>query len=96
MNRLMRIGFWGRLIQDFRLLYALIKDYWRGEYREVSIWSIIVFVFGIAYVLSPIDLIPDFVPFMGQIDDAAILIICMYLLERDLYKYRDWKMSRST
>ena len=29
----------------------------------------------IAYILSPIDILPDFVPFLGQIDDAVILTV---------------------
>lgn len=90
-NKLLRIGLWSRLIQDFKLLFSLIRDYWKGEYREVSIWSIIVFFFAILYILSPFDILSDFVPLIGQIDDAAVLLVCIYLLEKDLYRYRDWK-----
>ena len=91
---LLRIGLWSRLIGDFRLLHALIKDYWKGEYREVSLWSILVFVLGIIYVLIPIDLSPDFFPLIGQIDDALILLLCIYFLERDLHKYKEWKINK--
>jgi len=92
---LLNIGLWGRLIGNFRLLYPLIKDYWKGEYREVSPWSILVFIAGIIYVISPIDIIPDFLPLVGQIDDALILVLCMYLLERDLHKYKEWKINNT-
>ena len=86
---ILNIGLWGRLIGNFKLLYSLIKDYWKGEYREVSPWSILVFIAGIVYVVSPIDIIPDFLPLVGQIDDALILILCMYSLEKDLHKYKE-------
>ena len=90
---ILNIGLWGRLIGNFKLLYSLIKDYWKGEYREVSPWSILVFIAGIVYVVSPIDIIPDFLPLVGQIDDALILILCMYSLEKDLHKYKEWKIK---
>jgi uncharacterized membrane protein YkvA (DUF1232 family) len=96
MNGLFRIGLWSRLVEDFSLLYGLIKDYWKGEYRDVSIWSIIVFFLPIAYILCPIDILSDFVPLIGQIDDAVILVICIFLLEKDLYKYREWKKVQSS
>ncbi len=90
---ILNIGLWGRLIGNFKLLYSLIKDYWKGEYQEVSPWSILVFIAGIIYVISPIDIIPDFLPLVGQIDDALILILCMYFLEKDLHKYKEWKIK---
>ena len=90
---ILNIGLWSRLIGNFKLLYSLIKDYWKGEYRDVSPWSILVFLAGIIYVISPIDIIPDFLPLVGQIDDALILLACIYFLEKDLHKYKKWKLS---
>ena len=94
-NNLVKIGLWRRLLEDFRLLVALIKDYWKGEYRDVSLGSIAVFVLAIIYVLSPVDILSDFIPVLGQIDDAFILLFCIYLLEKDLKKYQNWKNKRS-
>jgi|AntAceMinimDraft_2_1070361.scaffolds.fasta_scaffold00823_10 uncharacterized membrane protein YkvA (DUF1232 family) len=89
---LIKIGLWSRLLEDFKLLYSLLKDYWKGGYRDVSFWSILVFVAGILYVIFPIDILPDFIPLIGQIDDAMILICCIWFLEKDLLKYKEWKI----
>ncbi len=89
---LIKIGLWTRLLDDFKLLTLLLKDYWRGEYRDISFRSILVFLAGIIYVLSPFDALPDFIPFIGQIDDTVILIFCIFFLEKDLHKYREWKI----
>ncbi len=94
-NNLVKIGLWRRLLEDFRLLCALIKDYWKGEYRDVSLSAIAVLVLSVIYVLSPVDILSDFIPFLGQIDDALILLFCIYFLEKDLKKYQNWKNNRS-
>ena len=92
---LLNVGLLSRLIGNFKLLYSLIKDYWKGEYRNVSPWSVLVFIAGIVYLISPIDIIPDFLPLVGQIDDAIILVLCMYFLEKDLQKYKEWKIKNT-
>ena len=90
-NKLLNASFLSRLFKDVKLLFLLIRDYWNGVYRDVSIWSILVFSIGIIYILSPIDIIPDFNLGIGQIDDAVVLLLCFNFLEKDLYKYKKWK-----
>jgi len=90
-NSIIRLGFLARLFQDLKLLIPLIKDYWKGTYRDVSVKSIVIFVVALAYIISPIDLIPDYIIGLGQIDDAVILGLSLYFLEKDLRKYKEWK-----
>jgi uncharacterized membrane protein YkvA (DUF1232 family) len=90
-NSIIKLGFLARLFQDLKLLIPLIKDYWKGTYRDVSVKSIFIFIAALAYIISPIDLIPDYIPGLGQIDDAVILGLSLYFLEKDLIKYKQWK-----
>ncbi len=80
-----------RLAVDLGLLIQLIRDFWTGRYRNISPLSGIVFILAVAYLLLPIDLIGDFIPGLGQLDDAAFLLACLFFLEKDLYRYQAWK-----
>jgi uncharacterized membrane protein YkvA (DUF1232 family) len=82
-----------RLIQDFRLLLSLIKDYWSGRYRKIPYVSAAVILFAILYFVYPFDLLPDYLLGLGQIDDVIVFGLCLFLVERDLYKYKEWKMK---
>ena len=90
-NSIVKFGFLARVFSDLRLLLPLIRDYWKGTYRDVSVKSIVTFIVALAYIISPIDLIPDYIIGLGQIDDAAILGFSLYFMEKDLKKYKEWK-----
>jgi uncharacterized membrane protein YkvA (DUF1232 family) len=90
-KNIIRLGLLTRLFQNLKLLVPLIKDYWRGNYRDVSIKSVVIFLVTLIYIISPIDLIPDYIIGLGQIDDAAILGLSLYFLEKELRKYKEWK-----
>jgi uncharacterized membrane protein YkvA (DUF1232 family) len=57
-----------------RLLYGLITD------NRVAAIDKLVVAGAIAYILIPIDLIPDFVPFLGEVDDVFLLILAIQRL----------------
>ena len=46
---------------------------------------------ALIYLISPLDLIPDWVPMAGFVDDAAILAFVFQLSKVDLNAYRKWK-----
>ena len=85
----------GRFITDLKLLFSIIQDYVKGEYRVVPFWSIAAIVAALLYVLSPIDLIPDFIPVIGLVDDALVIAACLAMVEEDLLKYKDWKIKQT-
>jgi uncharacterized membrane protein YkvA (DUF1232 family) len=87
-------GTLGCFISDIKLLFALIQDYFKGQYREVPFWSIAAIVAALLYVLSPFDLIPDFIPIIGYLDDAAVVAFCLKMVEQDLLKYKEWKKNQ--
>ena len=90
-ERFSKEGPLGRLVDDGKLLVALVKDYWRREYRQVPYWTLAAITFTLLYVANPFDLIPDAVPGVGLIDDAAVLSVCLLMVEQDLYDYKAWK-----
>lgn len=84
-----------RYAKDLLLLVSLVKDYYKGNYRDVPYKTISAAVVGLLYLINPIDIIPDFIPFIGYIDDALVLGFCLKLIEKDLRKYESWKDEQS-
>lgn len=54
-----------------RLLWGLARD------SRVAIVDKLLVLAAAAYIVSPIDVIPDFIPFLGQIDDLYLLILAL-------------------
>lgn len=68
----------GGIIRDFvmrvKLILRLMGD------KRVNPWLKVIPVAGLAYLVSPIDIIPDIVlPVIGELDDAAVLWLTNYL-----------------
>jgi uncharacterized membrane protein YkvA (DUF1232 family) len=80
-----------KFAKNIKLLFSIVKDYASGNYKELP-WTTIAAIIGsLLYIFSPIDLIPDFIPVVGLMDDAAVLGICLTGIAKDLKKYEIWK-----
>lgn len=80
-----------RFITDGQLLVSMVKDYWARRYRQLPVGVVGATVFTLLYVFNPLDLMPDVIPLVGQIDDAALVAACLMLVEHDLRSYQAWK-----
>lgn len=77
-------------------MFGLIRDYWSGEYPRVP-WKIVAAVAAaLLYVLMPLDLIPDFIPIAGYLDDAGVIAACLTLVSDDLVAYEKWKLHQNS
>ena len=75
-------------------LYRLLRAYIRGEYRDIPWGSIVLVTVAILYFVSPIDLIPDFLP-GGLIDDAALIVFVVKQIKADLDDFLTWEMTQT-
>lgn len=77
---------------DLKLLINLFKDWYNGVYREIPWYSIAAIILGFLYLISPVDLVPDMIPVLGQVDDVVIIRwILTHIAKQDLNKYRQFK-----
>jgi len=91
LGQLPRVG--ERLASPANSLGILLRMtiYWRrGEYRPRKA-SIFIAVAALSYFLNPIDLIPDFIPLFGWLDDVAIFVVIGLLLRGELRRFRQWE-----
>ena len=69
----------------------MLKDFFTRTYTEVPVGTIMAIVGSLLYVLWPFDLIPDFIPVAGYLDDAAVLGACLKAVKTDLERYKAFK-----
>jgi len=80
----------GEQMDNFKLLLGMLKDSWNGVY-ELNKTSVAIIVGALLYVVSPIDAIPDFIPFFGWVDDIAIVGLAMSKLNDVIQDYKIFK-----
>lgn len=75
------------MIQNVKMLYEMLRD------KNFSIsWSAkAIILASLLYFISPIDLIPDFIPLLGYIDDAFVISAGLNAITSEIERYRTFK-----
>jgi uncharacterized membrane protein YkvA (DUF1232 family) len=84
-----------RGLKNIKWMIMLFKDWLSGRYREISRATILSAAAAILYFVSPVDLVLDFIPFGGYIDDAAVIGFVFNKISDDVEKYRIWRNSKN-
>ena len=92
-NHIMKDSALEKFLDDVSVYFQMLKDYFSGRYKQLPLGTIAAIIGSLLYVLSPVDLIPDFIPVVGYLDDAAMLALCANLTRYDVKKYKEFKSS---
>jgi uncharacterized membrane protein YkvA (DUF1232 family) len=81
----------GGLRVKLRLLWMVLRDWANGSYRKVPWRAVAALAAAVVYVVSPLDLVPDFLVPAGWTDDLVVVALTWGLVKRELRAYCDWK-----
>jgi len=78
-----RYLFTGRFLQVLLHLPNFARLYWRlFRDRRVPMLPKALLVLTLVYVVSPLDVIPDFIPVIGEMDDVVVVLSGLWLFIR--------------
>ena len=92
---LSHIRFIGKYFGDISLVCSMINDYICKRYTTVPMATVITLLAAVLYFISPIDIIPDFLPLIGHLDDMVVFGFVTDAAKIDLKKYEKWKKENA-
>src|SRR5437763_9874520 len=87
----------GPFVETWPYLMAMIRAiraYERKEYRDIPESNLLTIIAAIIYFVSPFDVIPDYIPILGHIDDAVVVSLALRSVRADLDAFMAWETAR--
>ncbi len=82
------------LMEHVQLFLRMIKKSLSGEYSAFSHKTLLSLVFGLLYFVTPMDVVPDFVPLLGFSDDLSILYFIIKNFKSDIEAFKVWELNQ--
>ena len=73
------------------VLIRMIKAYTKGHYRDIQVQNIVLMVAALIYFVTPLDLIPDFIPVTGFIDDFTVVLWVYNRVQTEISNFEAWE-----
>jgi uncharacterized membrane protein YkvA (DUF1232 family) len=54
----------------------------------------VIIITAFVYFLSPLDLVPDFIPMLGFADDIALMTFVFNSVSEEIEKFETWLLNR--
>ncbi len=81
--------------KDLQTLLRLMRAYGEGRYRQVSGKNLVLAGLAIMYLVSPLDVMPDFLP-GGFFDDAAVIGFVLKKIRNELASFEIWEQAQGS
>jgi len=74
-------------------MLRLVRAHHRGEYDQIPNDALLWIVAALNYLIDPFDLIPDKTPFLGFVDDAAVIEFVVDRTRQTLDDFMTWETA---
>ena len=81
--------------QDIKLFFLMLRDFVTKKYPYLPLRVCVVIAGALAYLLAPLDFLPDFLPALGLLDDAALISLCVKFAAEDIDDYKKWRSENA-
>jgi len=85
-----------KMAEKIKVLARMVKAYITGHYKIVPWKSIIIITAVLIYFLMPLDLIADFIPVTGYLDDFSLVVWVYSHLQDDINSFIWWEQKEET
>ncbi len=77
------------------IFIRMVTAHVKGRYKGLSNRSLGLLVLGLLYFALPLDFVPDFIPFVGYVDDLSVLLGIYKSLQADIEQFLFWEGEQS-
>ena len=99
-QKLQKINGSGKQINELmdliQLFLRMIKKSLAGEYSAFSHKTLLSLVFGLLYFVTPMDVVPDFIPLLGFSDDLSIVYFIIKNFKLDIEAFKVWELNQES
>lgn len=81
--------------KELQTMLRLLRAYGDGTYRQVSGKNLALAGLGLLYLVSPLDVVPDFLP-AGLADDAAVIGFILRQVRSELVAFEAWERGQGS
>lgn len=82
-----------RLREQLNAMLRMVRAYVQGRYTFIPWKNLTLIIAGLLYFIDPFDLVPDFIPVGGMLDDAAVVMWIVGHVGAELERFISWEKS---
>jgi len=81
------------ILGTIRTFIRMLRAFRSGQYQEVPWVTMLMVAAALIYFVTPLDLLPDFIPFAGYLDDFSIILAIFHRFKKDIVDFQVWESS---
>ena len=81
------------IMGTIKTFIRMLRAFRSGQYQKFSWVTVLMVVAALLYFVMPLDLLPDFIPVTGYVDDFSIILMVFNRFKGDIVAFQAWENS---